>query len=136
MDQTKLALAIKNNLDTIENIIENSFSFKLNYNFKYSNFVPLDFQFDVAIKHPTFLKSLDLDLFRYADVTQPTHDQNKLILSTAYQNHLINYNTIFMRNLSVDKQNWQDNKNIQEGVLSYQHVLLDNKIKSFSYSTC
>ena len=44
----------------MENILANSFSFKINHILKHYPGIPLDLQFQLANLHPGFLKSVDL----------------------------------------------------------------------------
>ncbi|KAM3145640.1 hypothetical protein pb186bvf_002186 [Paramecium bursaria] len=121
---------IQEELDDLQSVIENSFNFELNHTLQHSKIVPFDSLFKLTQQWKTN-KSVDFNIFKYADTTKSEIDQNQQILATLYQNATPQFNTLFLKNFDSDQKEDQD---ISQGIVSYTHFFDMLKLMHFKGS--
>ncbi|CAD8108591.1 unnamed protein product [Paramecium sonneborni] len=97
----------------------------LNYNPKFT----YDLLFKLANQQKT-LKSVNFNIYRYANPQQSELDQNRDILATLYQHVNEQYNTIFLKNFIFEEQ-YIKQQNLSEGIVSYSHLVDMLKLMHF-----
>jgi len=70
-------------MDDMQSVVENSFNFELNNTIDWNQHFSFDMLFKLINAQPT-LKSLDFNVFKYANPQNSEIDQNREILATFY----------------------------------------------------
>ncbi|CAD8106843.1 unnamed protein product [Paramecium primaurelia] len=132
MHQNMMETLIKRNsfqLDDLQSVIENSFNFEVNHVLSYNPKFTYDLLFKLANQQKT-LKSVNFNIYRYANPQQSELDQNREILATLYQHVNEQYNTIFLKNFLYEDK-YVKQQNLSEGIVSYSHLVDMLKLMHF-----
>ncbi|CAD8152666.1 unnamed protein product [Paramecium octaurelia] len=123
------SIKMKEELDDLQSVIENSFNFEVNHVLSYNPKFTYDLLFKLANQQKT-LKSVNFNIYRYANPQQSELDQNREILATLYQHVDEQYNTIFLKNF-IFEEKYIKQQNLSEGIVSYSHLVDMLKLMHF-----